>query len=183
MKTGNKPKPTYKVLITSAPPPLNNTGITVLVRQAGGVTSYLEENDKLLTLSEGPYRSNTTRAALQSDRLLLIGGGIGISGLLSFFNHHQNIKLFYNVKSKDRALLELLDVPIGKLPEKHLAVGDRIPLDGLLREESNMGWSDIAVVVCGPVSMCDDVREIVARLAREKAHLCSFTLEVDSFSW
>ncbi|PGH11880.1 hypothetical protein AJ80_06945 [Polytolypa hystricis UAMH7299] len=161
----------------------NNSGVTLFVRKSKGMTGFLKANNRLLTLVEGPYPTNPTNAVLQSDRLLLIGGGIGITALLPFLRCHPNIRLFYSVKTADKCLVDTLSAVMDEVREKEISVGDRLNIDAHLQNEVNLGWSKIAVVVCGPVGMCDDVRAVVARLGREKAGHCSLELEVDAFSW
>lgn len=133
--------------------------------------------------STPPYPVNPTKAVLQSDRILLIGGGIGITGLLPFVWCHPNVKLFQSVKSSDQCLLESLGPILDGISEKEIVVGRRLNINAPLREESSTGWAKIAVVVCGPAGMCDDVRALVAQLGKEKIGQCSFELEIDSFSW
>lgn len=170
--------------ISSRQGPLcTSTGLTLFVRKTKGMTSRLQENSRLLTFLEGPYPNNDVRGVLRSDRLLLIGGGIGITGLLSFLGHHESIKVFQSVKASDQSLIDALSGALGQFKEKEIAVGRRLDIESLLREEVSVGWPKIGVVVCGPASMCDDTRAIVARLAKEKAGVCAFELEVDSFSW
>jgi NAD(P)H-flavin reductase len=147
------------------------------------MTGLLKPQANLLTLIEGPYPTNPTKATLQSDRLLLIGGGIGITGLLTYTSCHPNFKLFVGVKTIDEELVTSLQPMLDEIREKHIIVGARLDIEGLLREEANLGWSRVAVVVCGPASMCDDVRAVVAQLGKEKAGQCLFELEVDAFSW
>jgi predicted ferric reductase len=160
-----------------------NSGLTLFVRKSKGITGILQANARLLTLVEGPYPTNPTKSVLQSDRLLLIGGGIGITGLLPYLWLHPNVKLFYSVKEADKCLVDSLSPVLSKVCEKEIVVGGRLVIDSLLREEANYGWSRIAVVVCGPGGMCDDVRAVVARVGREKTRNCSLELEVDAFSW
>jgi hypothetical protein len=52
-----------------------NSGLTLFVRKSAGMTGFLKVHEGLLTLLEGPYPTNPIKAILQSDRLLLIGGG------------------------------------------------------------------------------------------------------------
>jgi hypothetical protein len=163
--------------------PLSSAGLTMFIRKAGGITSFLKENARLLTLAEGPYPNNATRAVLQSDRLLLIGGGIGITGLLSFLPCHQNTKLFYSVRSEDRCLVTALGGVLDGIHEKEVLVGQRLAIGSLLRKEAEIGWRKIAVVVCGPAGMCDEVRMAVAEIAKEMSGVCTFELEIDAFSW
>ncbi|KAL2430091.1 Ferric/cupric reductase transmembrane component B [Exophiala dermatitidis] len=160
-----------------------NSGLTLFVRKRVGMTRALRAQEGLLTLLEGPYPTTPTKTLLQSDRLLLIGGGMGITGLVPFLWSHPNVKLFYSVKTADQCLVDSLSSVLGKVREKEIYIGKRLDISALLRDEASLGWSKIAIVVCGPGEMCDDVRAIVARLAREMADRCSFELEVDAFSW
>ncbi|EED16066.1 ferric-chelate reductase (Fre2), putative [Talaromyces stipitatus ATCC 10500] len=76
-----------------------NTGVTIFVRKGQDMTSYLKPCERLLTLVDGPYRCSANQGVLRSDHLLLIGGGIRITGLLSFLNPRQRIvKLYYSLK-------------------------------------------------------------------------------------
>ncbi|KAF6833311.1 ferric reductase transmembrane component 4 [Colletotrichum plurivorum] len=159
------------------------SGVTLFVRKSAGMTRALKAQEGLLTLLEGPYATNPTRAVLQSDRLLLVGGGIGITGLLGFVSRHPNVKVLYSVKAKDECLVESLGAILKDVREKEISVGRRLDTQALLRDEADLGWSKIAVVVCGPAGMCDDTRAVVAQLGKEKSGTCSFELEVDAFSW
>lgn len=84
------------------------TGLTLFIRRDAGLTSRLKPQKELLTRLEGPNPSNPTAAVLQSDRSLLIGGGIGITGLLPYLWSHPNAKLFHSVKAADQCLVEPL---------------------------------------------------------------------------
>ena len=57
-------------------------GLTIYVKKAKGMTKSLGRNNSLLTLIEGPYPNNPTTDVLRCDRLLLIGGGIGITAFV-----------------------------------------------------------------------------------------------------
>lgn len=159
-----------------------NSGLTLFIRKNAGTTRYLRDAQRMPVLLEGPYPTNPTKAVLRSDRLLLIGGGIGVTGLLPFVDRHSNIKLMYGVKADDQCLVDALGGVLDDIHDKQVAVGQRLELNAMLRAEAEMGWSKIAVIVCGPASMCDDVRSIVSKLGREKAGECSFELEIDAFS-
>ncbi|KAI1740165.1 ferric-chelate reductase [Xylaria scruposa] len=160
-----------------------NSGLTLFVRKTAGMTRLLETQKELFTLLEGPYPTSPTREVLQSDRLLLIGGGIGITGLLPFLRCHLNVKLFQGVKGTDQCLMDSLSALLDEVHEKEISIDQRMNIDALLRNEANLGWSKIGVVVCGPAGMCDDVRMAVARLGKEKAGKCVFELEIEAFSW
>lgn len=163
--------------------PYTTAGLTLFVRKRGGMTKYLNETTRLLTLLEGPYPTIPIKSILRSDRLLLIGGGVGITGLLPFVHCHTNVKLFLGVKTHDRCLLDALSSVLDDIREKEIAVGQRLDIDRLLRIEASLGWPKVAVLVCGPAGMCDDVRALVSKLGKKNAGGCSFELEVDAFSW
>lgn len=177
---------------TSLPSPVfTNSGLTLFVRRNKGLTRYLSthnnDTNNLLTLIEGPYPSHPTHPLLtRTDRLLLIGGGIGITSLFPYLSsHHPNPKLFYSLRSTDKALLDILNGTslFTHLREKEIKIGQRLDIERLMREEAGRGWARIGVVVCGPPGMCDDVRSIIAALGKEIMGKVVFNLEVDSFSW
>lgn len=163
--------------------PYTNSGLTLFVRKRAGTTRFLKARKGLLIFLEGPYPTTLHRTTLQSDRLLLIGGGVGITGLLPYLGHHPNVKIFHSFKAVDSSLMDALGNVLSDTREKEIHLGQRLDLSGLLQHEASLGWLKIAVVVCGPASLCDDVRTIVARLGKEKRGVCSFELEVDAFSW
>ena len=161
----------------------SNSGVTLFVKKRGSMTSFLKTQERLLTLVEGPYPTTPNRSILRSDRLILIGGGIGITGLLPYLRAHPNVKLFYSVKTADEGIVTCLRPLLDGTREKEISVGKRLDIAALLQDEANIGWSKVAVVACGPAGMCDDARAIVARLGRARTGGCSFELEVDAFSW
>ena len=110
--------------------------------------------------------------------MLLIGGGIGITGLLPWINNHLNTKLYWSVKDSAEGLVHSLDAALGNV-EKDVRIGRRLDFDSLLREES--GWAKIGVLVCGPAGMCDDVRAAVATAGRTAQSV--YELEVEAYSW
>ncbi|KAI0115736.1 ferric-chelate reductase [Nemania sp. FL0031] len=170
---------------TSSRATFTNSGLTLFIRKSAGLTRFLDGHNRpgLLTLIEGPYPTIPTKGVLRSDRLLLIGGGIGITGLLPFLSHHPNVKLFYSVKAADESLLHSIFAALNGMREKEINVDQRLDIHALLQGEVNLKWFRIGVVVCGPVGMCDDVRATVSQLGKENAGQCTFELEVDSFSW
>lgn len=157
------------------------TGVTLYIRKSNGVTKLFQNEDALLTLLDGPYPNNCTAAVLKCDRLILIGGGIGITALLSFFGAHANSKVFWSVKESAECMVRELGPILESMHEKEVKVGQRLDVDKLLAEEARMGWKKIGVVVCGPGGLCDDVRATVVREGR--AGPAVFELEVDAFTW
>ena len=118
---------------------------------------------------------------LKCDRVLLIGGGIGITGLLAWAHAHVNVKLAWSVKSTAQSLVQDLETALLGIADKAVLIDERLDVDALLAQEIESGWKRIGVVVCGPAGLCDSVRLAVVRFGqREKA---VFELEVDAFSW
>jgi hypothetical protein len=157
-------------------------GVTLYVRKSTGMTRHLQNHNSLLALLDGPYPNNPAEHVLSCERLLLIGGGIGITGLLGFMSGgHANVKLAWSVKVEAAALVADLEGVVKSVGEREVKVGERLNVNALLREEVRMGWGRVGVVVCGPGGLCDDVRAEVARLGRHEKTV--FELEVDAFSW
>jgi hypothetical protein len=67
------------------------------------------------------------------------------------------------------------------LQGKEVKVGGRLDISDLLEREAVDGWKRIAVVVCGPGGLCDDMRSLVAKRARTGDVL--WELYVKAFSW
>lgn len=156
-------------------------GITCIIRKSKGMTKLLQQNASLLTFVDGPYRSNRTDAILKCDRLLLIGGGIGITGLLGYLINHANVKLAWSVGESASAVVKELDAVLADVADKEVKIGERLDVDALLHREVRAGYDKIGVVVCGPGGLCDGVRAKVSALGRHEKTI--FELEVEGFSW
>ncbi|KFH48301.1 Ferric reductase transmembrane component-like protein [Hapsidospora chrysogenum ATCC 11550] len=166
------------------------SGLTLLVRKSNGMTKRLRSSssssssDSLLTLLEGPYRDGSLAGIFKCDRVLLIGGGIGITSLLPMARgaHHPNVKLCWSLKQSAECLLDALQGALEGVADKDVKVGSRTDIEGLLRSEAEAGWTRIGVVACGPGGLCDDVRAAVARAGR-RTRKTIFELHVDAYSW
>lgn len=156
-------------------------GISIYVRRGQGMTKDLRVTSDLLTLVEGPYPNNSTKQVMRCDRLLLIGGGIGITALLPFLAHHWNVKLCWSVKESARCLVDELGPVLHEVADKDVKVGERLNIRELLRAEHEAGWPRVGVVVSGPGSLCDDARALVADIAKGSSTV--FELEVEAYSW
>jgi hypothetical protein len=156
-------------------------GLTLYVRKSTGLTKSLRKAASLLTMVEGPYPSNHNKEVLRCDRLLLISGGIGITGILPFANNHWNVKLAWSVKESARCLVEDLNGALNQIRDKDVRIGSRFDVNQLLAEEVTAGWERIGVVVCGPGALCDDVRAAVSAASRQGK--TEFELEVEAYSW
>ncbi|EAT81859.2 hypothetical protein SNOG_10465 [Parastagonospora nodorum SN15] len=160
---------------------LSVAGISLYVRRSTGLTKALQLHKDLVTLIDGPYRNNSTSGVLKTDRLILIAGGIGVTAVLPFIAHHTNVKLFWSVKASSQGLVDSLSDVLQDLSEKEVRVGSRFNIQDLLEREEAEDWQRIGVVVCGPGTLCDDVRSLVAKRAR--SGVASWELDVEAFSW
>jgi ferredoxin-NADP reductase len=115
--------------------------------------------------------------------VLLIAGGIGITGILPFLKNHWNIKLAWSVKESAKCLVDDLDGAMAQLAssDKDVRVGSRIDVNQLLAEEITAGWERVGVVVSGPAGLCDDVRATVSAAGRSGK--TQFEFEVEAYSW
>ncbi|KAF2452346.1 ferric reductase like transmembrane component-domain-containing protein [Lineolata rhizophorae] len=156
-------------------------GLTLYVRKSTGMTKSLRADNSLLTFLEGPYPNNSTREVLRCDRLLLIGGGIGITGLLPFVNNHWDVKLAWSVKESAGCLVHDLDGVLRTVADKDVRIGTRLNVKQLLADEMEAGWEKVGVVVSGPGGLCDDVRAAVVTAG--KLGKTEFELEVEAYSW
>ncbi|KAK5652928.1 hypothetical protein OQA88_9407 [Cercophora sp. LCS_1] len=159
-------------------------GITLFVRKAEGMTKVLKSSSRLLTFLDGPYPNNSASALLDCDRLLLVAGGIGITGLLAWVDNHTNARLCWSIKESAQVLVSAMDPVIGRLDQDNvqIRVGQRFNPSELLDEEAQAGWAKIGVVVCGPGGLCDDARAAVVA-AGKKYRGTEFVLEVEAYSW
>ncbi|KAL9563766.1 hypothetical protein ACKAV7_012155 [Fusarium commune] len=155
--------------------------ISLYIKKHNGTTSLLRKRPNLPVLLEGPYRGNLSRDVLKCDKVLLIGGGIGITGLLSWIRAHMNVKLAWSLKESSRPLLQDLEPALREVADKVVLVAERLDVKALLHQEVEAGWKRIGVVVCGPAGLCDDTRAAVASLGKTGGAI--FELEVDAFSW
>ncbi|KAF1927689.1 uncharacterized protein M421DRAFT_421531 [Didymella exigua CBS 183.55] len=160
----------------------DTSGISLYVRKSNGLSKALVTHASLLTLLDGPYRNNSTAAVLRTDRLVLVAGGIGITAVLPFIAHHPNVSLHWSLKDSSQGLVDDLATALYGLREKCVSVGRRLDVGGLLAQQESEGWKRIGVVVCGPGGLCDEVRSVVSRRARESGAV-RWELDVEAFSW
>jgi hypothetical protein len=158
-----------------------SVGITLYVRQCAGTTKALSPQKSLLAFIEGPYPNNSMTEILSCDRLLLIGGGIGITGILPITNNHWNVKLVWNVKESAKCLVDELKGALDLISDKEIRIGGRCDIEKALGQETEAGWDKVGVVVCGPGGLCDDARAAVVKAA--KLGKTKFELEVEAYSW
>jgi ferric reductase like protein len=170
-----------KVNVKHSPENHPNIGVTLFIRREKGMTRFLQAHDGLLTLLDGPYPITSVKDILRCERVLLIGGGIGITSLLPWTFNHYNVKLCWSVRETAKCLVTEVEGILNGIAEKDVRVGSRLNITELLNEELNTGWRRVGVVACGPSGLCDDVRAAV--VAAGKRSSIVFELEVDAYSW
>ncbi|XDG06374.1 hypothetical protein ABKA04_005989 [Annulohypoxylon sp. FPYF3050] len=159
-------------------------GVSMYIKRHAGSTKYLRAHPhqtSIPVLLDGPYRGNPTSKILKCDRVLLIGGGIGITGLLAWTDRHPNVKLAWSVRAAAEPLALDLGAALARVEDRVVLVGQRLNVSALLAQEVSTGWERVGVVVCGPAGLCDDVREAVVVFGRRERTV--FELEVDAFTW
>lgn len=176
-----KAVPSHAILAANDDPSLGTTGVTLIIKKSTGLTRLLKSATQLTTLLEGPYPFTHSSEILKCDRILLLGGGIGITGLIPWLHAHSNVKLTWSVKERHNSLVAEMANVLHAVEDKEVVVGGRLDLDFVLKAEAEMGYGKVGVVVCGPAEMCDEVRAAVAGLGRGSKTV--FELEVDAFSW
>ena len=158
----------------------STAGVTFFVRKSTGMTNVLVERENVLTFLDGPYPNNPIDSILKCDRLVVVTGGIGISGVLPWLNAHPNAKLYWSVKQSAECLVGAVGHVLNGIAEKDVRIGQRLDVRGLIGEEIELGWQKIGVVACGPGGLCDDVRAAVVAAGRNGELI---ELEVDAYSW
>ena len=161
--------------------PATAGGITLFIKKGTGVTKHLRANTNLFTLIDGPYSNTPTTEIRHCDRLLLVGGGIGITSLMPWVANHENIKVCWGLRESARCLINEFEGPLSRVQEKDVRVGSRLDFDSLLAQEVDAGWKKVGIVVSGPGSFCDGVRAAV--VAAGKKGRTEFELEVDAYTW
>jgi NAD(P)H-flavin reductase len=156
--------------------------LTFFIRKGTGSTKLLLAQNNLLTLIERTYPNNSSDQVLRCDRLLLIGGGIGITALVPFIANHWYVKLCWSVKQSAGCLVDELEEIAAPVDDKDIRIGRRLDIAALVIDEAEACWEKLGVVVSGPPQLCDDVRALVATIAKQYTQT-EFALEVAAYSW
>ncbi|KPA35270.1 ferric reductase transmembrane component 4 [Fusarium langsethiae] len=111
------------------------------------------------------------------------GGGVGITSVFALAHSHWNVKLAWSVKEDARCLVNELEPAMDAIStvQVDVRVGSRFNVTALIDDEASRGWERVGIVVSGPGSLCDEVRAVVAGIARNSQTI--FELEVDAYSW
>ncbi|KAL0933681.1 ferric-chelate reductase [Colletotrichum truncatum] len=172
-----------------------NTNTTVFYsRTRSGITRALAakaaSSVRIRVLLEGPY-SHSGHISPQLSHctdMICIAGGVGITACLPFVRHSSvagNTTLFWS--SRHQGLVTALAPAIDSLPSSvkvETVVGERLKLEAILTKEMLAGsGGPLAVVVCGPPGMADEVRSKIVTLARTETRSRPYVLVDEAFAW
>ena len=160
------------------------SGLPVLVEASYGSGASFLQNGDIHPTSEFP-------------NVLFIAGGVGITVVLPMLDKVSSVgpslgrkKVYWGVRTIPlvHAVEEMLGYSSKDSGEKRrwgdvdivLSVGDRMDVRGVLESELSSQEGGTTVVACGPAGMADEVRCVVAGLAR---HGVVARLIVESFAW
>ncbi|KAI0379342.1 ferric reductase like transmembrane component-domain-containing protein [Hypomontagnella monticulosa] len=170
---------------SDTPTPTYKPGLTFFITTRGnGLTAKLHAKSRLPVLVEASYGASELEELRAVPNCIVIAGGVGITALASVLRTRGTgrVRLFWGVRSN--ALVEAVRASLG--PDVlapsivgEIAIGRRLDLRGILYREA-INDAETAVVVCGPVGMADEVREIVCELGRKGR---AVRLVDEAFSW
>ncbi|KAF4437388.1 hypothetical protein F53441_13065 [Fusarium austroafricanum] len=184
-------------------------GITLFVQPLKGMTAkLLKKADTgipvpvLIESSYGHHHYSDLVPTPEYPNTLVISGGVGIAGVLSclqtslsmFARPMGTTKLFWGVKQ--HGLVDVVKSMIvgGDVSEEkgdgrasnwghietHVSIGERMDIKQVLTKELENAVEGTTVIVCGPLGMCDDARNICSGLAR---HGVPVRYVEESFTW
>ncbi|KAG5661818.1 hypothetical protein KAF25_004057 [Fusarium avenaceum] len=169
----------------------NVSGLVILVRRHGGLTSLLSASRNstagIPVLIEGSYghqpilASSIASPDIEYPNVVCVAGGVGISGVLSYLNQSPSAlglggkkKLLWGVRTEP--LVEAVRTIIPRVGfaadgqetwndfDVSISVGRRIDLKKALTKELGSAVCGTTIVVCGPAGMADEVRATVTEL-------------------
>jgi predicted ferric reductase len=169
---------------------------TFFVRVRSGITkqllAYVNRNSgpsaRLRVLIDGPYHHSgrvLSQISHCSD-ILCIAGGVGITACLPYLRTTKNANLFWSIRKP--TLASSLAFALGTLPgnvQVETTIGQRLDLHSILSLKmlSTKDADPIAIVVCGPPGMADDVRRMITEMARTNPLCRSYVFVDEAFSW
>lgn len=171
---------------------------TFFARSRSGITEKLATRVasssspvRLRVLIDGPYdhSGRVSSQIAQCSAVLCIAGGVGITACLPYLapsGSEKSGKLFWSTRKP--GLAAALAPTLASLPSHvrvERAIGERLGLDSILEREMLGAKNEgpLAIVVCGPPGMADDVRQKVVSLARGNPLCRPYVLVDEAFSW
>lgn len=138
-------------------------GLTFLIRTRSGLTKLIRNRLTIPVLVESSY--NQHESTSDYPYLVAIGGGVGVTALLPYVRKHVGVsKLYWGVRTP--ALVQSNEVLLAGI-DKEVFVRERMPLRELVEDVvETYGVAGVAIVVSGPASMADEVRNLVSEIGR-----------------
>lgn len=149
-----------------------------------GLTSVLRSRSRARVMVESSYPALALGEVCKAPNCIVIAGGVGITavGPLLRARGPGRVRLFWGVRSKllVEAVVNALGIDVFT-PDivGEIAVGSRLNLRAILEREV-VGDSETVVVVCGPVGMADEAREVVCELGWKGRNV---KLIDEAYSW
>jgi len=172
---------------------------TFFVRRRAGITEKLAaripgaaagSTTRLRVLIDGPYdfSGSASSQLAQCSGVLYIAGGVGITACLQYLGQDgtKSSKLFWSVRKPGLATaLAPALAALSSNVQVETTVGQRLDLDSILGREmlDTKNGGPLAIVVCGPPGMADDVRQKVVSFARANPLSRPYVLLDEAFSW
>ncbi|KAJ6784372.1 hypothetical protein PWT90_05896 [Aphanocladium album] len=203
--------PTHMAASFDKPPMVQRkAGVTLFIKKQRGLTAKLAAlktgDVGIPVMMEGSYNEEVTflqenhlEPTPEYSNMICFAGGVGITGVLPFLDKfggltsHGSKRLFWTVRSMPLvyAVEDMLGAYAGAQgSERHWGDIDvsisfgRFSIRSALQEHLDSVSGGAIVVVCGPAAMADEVRMLVANMAknplRKKTPL---KLVVESFAW
>ncbi|KAG7407151.1 Ferric/cupric reductase transmembrane component B [Fusarium oxysporum f. sp. rapae] len=164
------------------------TGMTK--KLASRVSGQQSEALQLRVIVEGPchHSGHISPQLSHCKDILCIAGGVGITACLPYLRQGApgNTKLFWS--SRKKGLVTALTPALADLPrsvQAETVVGERLDLRGILTQELIGAPDDgaLAIVMCGPPGMADEVRRDIVEIVRSNALCRAYVLLDEAFSW
>ncbi|KAI1758831.1 ferric reductase like transmembrane component-domain-containing protein [Hypoxylon sp. FL1150] len=160
-------------------------GLTFFIRTSDrGFSSVLRAKSAVGVMVESSYPGLSLDELCTVPNCIVIAGGVGITGVGPLLRARGpgRMRFFWGVRSKRlvEAVVNALGVDVFT-PNVvgEIAVGYRLNLREILEREV-VGESETVVVVCGPVGMADEVREVVCDLGKKGRNV---KLVDEAYSW
>lgn len=170
--------------------------VTLLIRPQTGTTKSLLAQTRaaggkisIPVYIESSYHANpATRELTHCSTLIGIAGGVGITAVLPIARTFGGLRsrIWWGAKHNDivRAVQPELKQLRASI-EVETTIGTRLPVmdiirDELMREDEK---GNLGVVVCGPPSMADDVRQAIGELAGSGQAKRGVVFIDEAFSW
>ncbi|TEB30520.1 hypothetical protein FA13DRAFT_1774686 [Coprinellus micaceus] len=171
---------------------------TLLVRTMDGFTKalttrLLASTSRRITIPvivESSYHANPAiRNLSHCSSLLCIAGGVGITAVLPLLKGFSGVHSRLEWGVRGESLVHALEPELTALTRGagaavvNTSIGQRLKIVDIVREEleKESDKGDLGIVVCGPNSMADDVRAVVAELGPKAKRGIVFVDE--AFSW